>query len=77
MFFFRVCQYIFILFLKLYTLFTDGIKNVAKHFGFKDKSIKALKDHVNTGEYVKSGILKDLRIDTQDLKVQRLEQTCS
>ena len=54
-----------------------GIKNVAKHFGFKDNSIKALKDHVNTGEYVKSGILKDLRIDTQDLKVQRLEQTCS
>ena len=50
-----------------------GIKNVAKHFNFKDASIKALRNHVNTGEYVKSGILKGLRIDAQDLKVQRLE----
>ena len=58
-------------------------KNKANEVNFYDgtywtyNSIKALKDHVNTGEYVKSGILKDLRIDTQDLKVQRLEQTCS
>lgn len=50
-----------------------GIKNVAKHFGFKDSSITALKKHVNTGEYVKTGILKNLRIDSVDLKVQRLE----
>lgn len=54
-----------------------GIKNVAKHFGFKDSSITALKKHVNTGEYVKTGVLKNLRIDSVDLKVQRLEQTCS
>lgn len=54
-----------------------GIKNVAKHFGFKDNSIKMLRDHVNTGDFVKSGILKNLRIDSIDLKVQRLEQTCS
>jgi len=54
-----------------------GIKNVAKHFGFKDNSIKMLRDHVNTGDFVKSGILKNLRIDSVDLKVQRLEQTCS
>ena len=54
-----------------------GIKNVAKHFGFKTESITAIKKHVNTGEYVKSGILKNLRIDSVDLKVQRLEQTCS
>lgn len=54
-----------------------GIKNVAKHFGFKDASIKLLREHINTGEYVKSGILKNLRIDSIDLKVQRLEQTCS
>lgn len=54
-----------------------GIKNVAKHFGFKDSSITALKKHINTGEYVKTGILKNLRIDSVDLKVQRLEQTCS
>lgn len=52
-----------------------GIKNVAKHFGFKDKSITALRKHVNTGEYIKTGILKNLRIDTQDLKVQRLSQS--
>lgn len=54
-----------------------GIKNVAKHFGFKDSSITALKKHINTGEYVKTGILKNLRIDSVDLKVQRLEQTYS
>jgi len=54
-----------------------GIKNVAKHFGFKDASITALRKHINTGEYVKSGLLKNLRIDSIDLKVQRLEQTCS
>lgn len=54
-----------------------GIKNVAKHFNFKDSSITALKKHINTGEYVKTGILKNLRIDSVDLKVQRLEQTCS
>lgn len=54
-----------------------GIKNVAKHFGFKDSSITALKKHTNTGEYVKTGILKNLRIDSVNLKVQRLEQTCS
>lgn len=54
-----------------------GIKNVAKHFGFKSESITALKKHIDTGEYVKSGILKNLRIDSIDLKVQRLEQICS
>lgn len=54
-----------------------GIKNVAKHFNIKHASITALKKHVNTGEYVKYGVLKNLRIDSVELKVQRLEQTCS
>lgn len=54
-----------------------GIKNVARHFGFKSESITALKKHVNTGEYVKTGILKNLRIDSMELKVQRLEEISS
>ena len=50
-----------------------GMKNVAKHFGVSQDSLKALRANANTGKYIKSGIFKHLRVDIQDLKVQRLE----
>lgn len=50
-----------------------GINNVAKHFGIKADSLKAIRNHANTGDYVKTGVLKNLKIDVYDLKVQRLE----
>lgn len=50
-----------------------GMKNVAKHFGVSQDSLKALRANANTGKYIKSGIFKNLRVDIQDLKVQRLE----
>ena len=54
-----------------------GINNVAKHFGIKKDSLKAIRNHANTGGYVKSGVLKNLKVDVYDLKVQRLEETSS
>ena len=51
-----------------------GMKNVAKHFGVSQDSLKALRANANTGKYIRSGIFKNLRIDIQDLKVQRLEE---
>lgn len=50
-----------------------GIKNVAKHFNIKQDSLKAIRNHANTGDYIKSGVLKNLKVDIYDLKVQRLE----
>lgn len=54
-----------------------GIKNVGKYFGLKPDSLKAIRNNANTGKYIKSGILKNLRVDIVDLKVQRLEETSS
>ena len=54
-----------------------GINNVAKHFGIKPDSLKAIRNHANTGDYIKSGVLKNLKVDIYDLKVQRLEETSS
>lgn len=54
-----------------------GINNVAKHFGIKADSLKAIRNHANTGDYIKSGVLKNLKVDIYDLKVQRLEETSS
>lgn len=50
-----------------------GMKNVARHFGVSQDSLKALRANANTGKYIKSGVFKNLRVDIQDLKVQRLE----
>lgn len=51
-----------------------GISNVAKQFGCSKKNFKALiTSYANTGKYVKQGLFKGLRIDSEYLKVQRLE----
>ena len=51
-----------------------GITNVAKKFASSKKNFKAvIKKYANTGMYVKQGIFKGLRIDSEYLEVQRLE----
>ena len=54
-----------------------GLKNVMKHFGCKRVQISSIQKYANTGKYPTSGILKNLRVDVQYLKVQRLESTDS
>lgn len=50
-----------------------GLKNVAKQFNCTIKNFKSILDkYKNTGMYVKQGIFKGLRVDTDYLKVQRL-----
>lgn len=52
-----------------------GISNVAKKFASSKKNFKAIiKKYANTGMYVKQGIFKGLRIDSEYLEVQRLEK---
>lgn len=52
-----------------------GINNVAKQFHCTSKNFKAIiVKYANTGMYVKQGIFKGLRIDSEYLKVQRLSQ---
>lgn len=51
-----------------------GISNVAKKFACSKKNFKAIiAKYANTGMYVKQGIFKGLRVDSEFLKVQRLE----
>lgn len=53
-----------------------GIKNVARQFGCSSKNFTALiYKYANTGMYVKQGIFKGLRLDSEYLKVQRLSQS--
>lgn len=50
-----------------------GLKNVAKQFGCSIKNVTAiLTRYANTGAYVKQGMFKGLRVDSEYLKVQRL-----
>lgn len=50
-----------------------GITNVAKQFGCSRKNVNAiLCKYANTGAYVKQGMFKGLRVDSEYLKVQRL-----
>jgi hypothetical protein len=52
-----------------------GINNVAKQFHCTAKNFKAIiTKYANTGAYVKQGIFKGLRVDSEYLKVQRLSQ---
>lgn len=52
-----------------------GINNVAKQFHCTAKNFKAIiVRYANTGSYVKQGIFKGLRVDSEYLKVQRLSQ---
>lgn len=53
-----------------------GINNVAKQFHCTAKNFKAIiVKYANTGAYVKQGIFKGLRVDSEYLKVQRLSQS--
>ena len=53
-----------------------GINNVAKQFHCTAKNFKAIiYKYANTGMYVKQGIFKGLRVDSEYLKVQRLSQS--
>ena len=53
-----------------------GIKNVAKQFHCTAKNFMAiLTKYNNSGAFVKQGIFKGLRIDSEYLKVQRLSQS--
>ena len=50
-----------------------GIKNVLKQFGCLKKTFLAnVAKYCNTGAYVKQGLFKGLKIDSEYLKVQRL-----
>lgn len=50
-----------------------GFKNVLKQFGGSKRNFMGLvQKYVNTGAYIKWGRFKGLRIDSEDLKVQRL-----
>lgn len=50
-----------------------GFKNVLKQFGGSKRNfIDRVQKYANTGSYIKSGRFKGLRIDTEDLQVQRL-----
>ena len=50
-----------------------GFKNVLKQFGgSKSNFISRVQKYANTGAYIKYGRFKGLRIDSEDLKVQRL-----
>lgn len=52
-----------------------GTLNVAKQFGCSRKNFMAtITKYANTGNYVKYGFFKGLRVDSEYLKVQRLEQ---
>jgi len=50
-----------------------GFKNVLKQFGGSKRNfIDRVQKYANTGAYIKWGRFKGLRIDVEDLKVQRL-----
>jgi len=50
-----------------------GFKNVLKQFGGSKRNfIDRVQKYANTGAYIKYGRFKGLRIDVEDLKVQRL-----
>lgn len=53
-----------------------GFKNVLKQFGGSKRNfMDRVQKYANTGSYIKNGRFKGLRIDTEDLKVQRLVQS--
>lgn len=50
-----------------------GFKNVLKQLGGSKRNfMNMIQKYANTGAYIKYGRFKGLRIDTEDLKVQRL-----
>ena len=49
-----------------------GFRALIKRFRISGYTYGIIQQHANTGEYIKSGILKGLRVDKVDLKVHRL-----
>ena len=49
-----------------------GFRALRKQFRISGYTYEIIQQHANTGEYIKSGILKGLRVDKVDLKVHRL-----
>lgn len=49
-----------------------GFKSLLKHFNVNDTCKRTLSRRANTGEYIKKGVFKGLKLDIIDLKVQRL-----
>lgn len=49
-----------------------GFRALRKQFRISGYTYGIIQQHANTGEYIKSGILKGLRVDKIDLKVHRL-----
>lgn len=49
-----------------------GFKQLRKQFKINGYTFQTIQKHANTGDYIKNGILKGLRVDKIDLKVHRL-----
>ena len=49
-----------------------GFRKLRKQFKISGYTYSIIQKHANTGDYIKSGLLKGLRIDKVDLKVHRL-----
>lgn len=49
-----------------------GFRKLRKQFKLSGYTYGIIQKHANTGDYIKSGILKGLRVDKIDLKVHRL-----
>ena len=49
-----------------------GFKNLLKYFNVKDTCKRTLSRRANTGDYIKKGVFKGLKLDICNLKVQRL-----
>lgn len=49
-----------------------GFRKLRKQFRISGYTYGIIQKHANTGEYIKAGLLKGLRVDKVDLKVHRL-----
>ena len=49
-----------------------GFKQLRKQLKISGYTFDIIQKHVNTGDYIKTGMLKGLRVDKIDLKVHRL-----
>lgn len=49
-----------------------GFRQLRKQFKISGSIFAAIQKHANTGDYIKNGVLKGLRVDKIDLKVHRL-----
>ena len=49
-----------------------GFRALRKQFRISGYTYGLIQKHANTGDYIKAGLLKGLRVDKVDLKVHRL-----